>query len=157
MNKENLSGRVEKDLLEKVRKKFPGANKTESYRAAFLAALDCNTREHVSTVGLEESVTQRLEALEEKCNTVGHTSPKGLGDIVTQTEVIQILDVREKALTQEIDKLKEGMRVLNDNLKKVSSSASPKEAHETTPSNVEERLNELQHNIDTLSGLILNV
>ena len=146
MNKENLSGRVEKDLLEKVREKFPGANKTESYRAAFLAALDCNTREHVSTVGLEESVTQRLEALEEKCNTVGHTSPKGLGDIVTQTEVIQMLDVREKALTQEIDKLKEGMRVLNDNLKKSSSS-----------SNVEERLNELQHNIDTLSGMILNV
>ena len=146
MNKENLSGRVEKDLLEKVREKFPGANKTESYRAAFLAALECNTREHVSTVGLEESVTQRLEALEEKCNTVGHTSPKGLGDIVTQTEVIQILDVREKALTQEIDKLKEGMKVLNDNIKKVSS-----------PSNVEERLDELQHNIDTLSGMILNV
>ena len=146
MNKENLSGRVEKDLLEKVREKFPGANKTESYRAAFLAALDCNTREHVSTVGLEKSVTQRLEALEEKCNTVGHTPPKGLGDIVTQTEVIQILDVREKALTQEIDKLKEGMKVLNDNIKKVSSS-----------SNVEERLNELQHNIDTLSGMILNV
>ena len=120
MDKENLSGRIERDLLEKVWERFPGANKTESYRSAFLAALDCNTREHVPTVGLSESVTQN--------------------------EVIELLDVREKALTHEIDKLKEGMKVLNDNIKKVPSS-----------SNVEERLNELQHNIDTLSGMILNV
>jgi len=95
MDKENLSGRVEKDLLERVRNKFPAGNKTESYRAAFIAALDCNTREHVPTVGLDESVTQIVEKLLQERNTPEHTSSLALQDIVTQDDIISMLKVRD--------------------------------------------------------------
>ena len=123
MNTENLSGRIERELLEKVWEKFKGKTKTDSYRAAFLCALDCNTREHTTPLASGESVTQQ--------------------DVME--EVVKLLDVREKALLQQIETLKEGMTVLNNNIKKINPS-----------SNVEDRLAEMQHNIDTLSGMIPN-
>ncbi len=115
MDKGELSGRIDKEILEKVWAKFPGT-KTESYKAALLASLDCDTLGHTPPLALDDSViqiiNQRIEALERR-DTRGHGETKGLENIVTQIDTLQ----------QEMEELHQQMRVVKDELKVIKEAS----------------------------------
>ena len=133
-------------LYERVSAMFPEAKSdNELITLMAMSILDAGVTQSVtkeireelpSSLSSEESVTkfvtQLVTELVTKLIEEGRseeTTQLPPMDYITMDDVVKVIDVREKALLSEIDKLKKGMSTLQDNIKKLYAAKDNEPRH----------------------------
>lgn len=163
--KENLSGRVELSILKRIWNTYPAKNKTESYKLAFLAALDCNTGEHTSPLGSGDFVTQKEDPTGEPVDIVDSLTDesiarliKRLGHIPYQTNPndtdsieamlgtccpVELKEDPPADNTSEVDLIKKGMKTLQKNFNELFNTAVSRGEYTDTVASLNRKLSDL--------------